>query len=103
MFVLFFSQKMAGKRTSVMLIVRIGDNPGRRMDLLLTSQESYYYALLYFTGSDKLNIIMRRRAQELGYSLNEHGMKGFDKKIKSEKDIFEILGMKYMDPIDRDI
>ncbi len=84
-------------------MVRLKNNPGRRVDFLFTNENSYYYALLYFTGSQKLNIIMRKRAIELGYSLNEHGMKGVDKKIKSERDIFEILEMKYLEPIDRDI
>ena len=53
---------------------------------------------------------MRGRALSLGYSLNEHGMYKMDGKkkgekvadvFKSEKDIFDFLGMEFKDPRDR--
>lgn len=76
----------------------------RRLDLLLTKAEEYPYALLYFTGSDKFNIEMRKKALELGYSLNEHGLTSSLKKkiqipdIKTEEDVFNFLQMKYIEP-----
>lgn len=77
----------------------------RRLDLLLTSPEEYPYALLYFTGSDKFNIEMRKKALEKGYSLNEHGLKPLKNNknvsLKTEEDVFKFLDMIYLDPRDR--
>lgn len=77
-----------------------------RIDILIIPKEEWYYALMYFTGSQKFNILMRQRALELGYSLNEHGMKNIEtnevyKNAKSEKDIFNFLNLKYVKPEDR--
>lgn len=77
----------------------------RRLDLLLTIPEEYPYALLYFTGSDKFNIEMRRKALENGYSLNEHGLKPLNTnknvELKTEEDVFKFLDMKYLEPNQR--
>lgn len=82
----------------------------RRIDFLYTNQEEYPFAVLYFTGSKIFNTVMRGRALSLGYSLNEHGMYKMDGKkkgekvahvFKSEKDIFDFLGMDYREPRDR--
>lgn len=76
----------------------------RRMDILITSQEEYPFAVLYFTGSQELNIIMRKDAIEKGYRLNEYSL--LDKKekpiiLKSEEEIFNKLGYKYIPPENR--
>lgn len=82
-------------------------NIARRIDVLITSREEYPFALLYFTGSYELNIIMRKRAIEMGYILNEYGLKSNfkGKKIKnglnSEKEIFNFLGYEYLKPVKR--
>lgn len=75
----------------------------RRMDLLLTTPSEYPYALLYFTGSKQFNIAMRKQALEYGYSLSEQSLTNISTKkkvsgLKSEKDIFEFLGIKYVSP-----
>jgi DNA polymerase beta len=75
----------------------------RRIDFLLTSQKEYPYALLYFTGNDKFNVDMRNHALSKGYSLSEHGLKEIktDKYVsglKTEKDIFDFLDLKYVEP-----
>jgi DNA polymerase beta len=83
------------------------DSPARRIDLLLTPEAEYPYALLYFTGSDKFNIGMRQGALELGYTMNEHGMKpkaapgAAVPKMKEESDIFDFLGYVYVPPTQR--
>lgn len=81
----------------------------RRIDLLMTPKEEYPYALLYFTGSDKFNVGMRKHALEKGYTMNEHGMKAIKPGVpsppaspKSEKDIFEFLDISYVPPKERD-
>lgn len=77
----------------------------RRLDILVTPREEYAYAVLYFTGSDKFNIEMRKKALELGYTMNEHGMQPLDPEktakppiMKNEKDIFKFLNMEYVKP-----
>lgn len=78
--------------------------PVRRMDIRYVPYNSYYTALLYFTGSGPFNEKMRGVVKTLGYRLNEYGLykitNGKHKKIKvsSEKDIFEKLGMEYVPP-----
>lgn len=82
----------------------------RRVDFLFTSKEEYPFSILYFTGSQIFNTVMRHRALELGYTMNEHGLYQFkDKKkgdkvnhiFKTEKDIFDFLNMEYKEPTER--
>lgn len=75
----------------------------RRMDILITSQEEYPFALLYFTGSKEFNIEFRKNAKEHKVVLNEHGI--FDNKgkrlnldIRSEADIFNYFNVPYVNP-----
>jgi len=82
--------------------------PIRRIDIRYIPYESYYSALLYFTGSGSFNQAMRKEAKKKGYKLNEYGLfkiKSDDTykiiKVKSEKDIFKKLGMDYVEPKDR--
>lgn len=75
--------------------------PIRRIDIRFIPYESYYSATLYFTGSADFNRKMRRVAESMDYKLNEYGLfneKGKPLKIKSEKDIFDYLGMEYVSP-----
>jgi DNA polymerase/3'-5' exonuclease PolX len=79
------------------------DKTFRRLDMLITPEEEYAFALMYFTGSAKFNIGVRKIALEKGYSLNEHGLT--PKKnianppiLKSEEEIFNFLGIKMIEP-----
>ena len=87
--------------------IRRGDGTARRLDLLLTPPAEYAYAILYFTGSDKFNVAMRKYALTLGYSLSEHGIKIVSERAKpvpnmhDEKDIFAFLGLQYVAPTAR--
>lgn len=73
---------------------------GRRIDIRFVPYSAYYPAMLYFTGSRDFNIMMRKRALELGYSLNEYGLHKIDDgemiHVNSEKAIFDLLDMKYV-------
>ena len=86
-------------------IVRIDEqHNGHRIDIRLVSNEEYPAALMYFTGSQRFNILMRQRAIEFGLTLNEYGL--FDQynrpqHVTSEEDIFRILRVKYIPPIER--
>ena len=88
-----------------MAFVSLGEK-ARRLDLLITPEKEYPYALLYFTGSDQFNVAFRRYALTKGYTLNEHTMKpSSDAKevpeMKTEKDIFDFLGLVYKEPAER--
>ncbi|AYV82894.1 MAG: DNA polymerase family X protein [Hyperionvirus sp.] len=73
----------------------------RRIDIRFIPYDSYYTALLYFTGSRNFNITMRSLAKKLGYHLSEYELTdpdGIKIPIHSEKEVFDILGMKYLAP-----
>ena len=88
----------------------------RRVDILVVPDDELASALLYFTGSDYFNRSMRLAAQKKGFALNEHGIfknvsrhkrekLNYGEKIptKTEKEIFDVLGMDYLEPEDRSI
>jgi len=83
------------------------DSHYRRIDFLLTSEEQFPFAELYFTGSKNFNVEMRKHALRLGWSLSEHGFERVNaisagpKHIYKEKDIFQFLGLQYVKPEDR--
>ena len=81
-------------------VCKIGDNKYRRLDILYTPEEQYGYAILYFTGSMKFNIAVRKKALEKGYSLNEHGFTPSEgvPLLKTEEEILNFLGIKMIDP-----
>ena len=85
-------------------VCKIIDTP-RRLDIRYINYESYYAALLYFTGSKEFNVKIRQIALDNGYSLNEYGLtkKDTDEKIilNSEEELFEILGIDYVPPTSR--
>lgn len=79
----------------------------RRLDVIVTTPEQYYFEVLYFTGSDDFNKEMRSEALKQGYSLSQYNFthvdsgKIVDRKFNSEEDIFNFLGFKYVTPKDR--
>ena len=80
------------------------DYYGHRIDILLIEEESWALALLYFTGSATFNRLIRQTAVNLGYKLNEYNLiKGVDEiiDIKTEKDVFDELNLKYLAPEER--
>jgi DNA polymerase/3'-5' exonuclease PolX len=88
--------------------VKLADGVARRLDLLVVPTEQFPFALLYFTGSGDFNVAFRKHALSLGYTLNEHTMvplKGSSAPMppgmKSEKDIFAFLGLRYVPPEER--
>lgn len=86
-------------------IFRLSDDYfGHRIDIRLIDPESWPFALLYFTGSQKVNILMRKRAIEFGMKLSEYGLfdnMGNPQYAENERDIFNILQIKYLEPIER--
>lgn len=92
-------------QTKYMGFCKLNKYPVRRIDIRFVPDESYYPALLYFTGSGEFNQQMRNIAKELGYKLNEYGLFHINTnekvKVTSEIDIFNKLGMEYLEPRER--
>lgn len=82
----------------------------RRVDFLYTPPDEFAFAILYFTGSKIFNTVMRQYGLNKGYTFNEHGIyklenkkKGtkVEKEFKTEKDIFDFLGLQFKTPKER--
>jgi len=98
-------------KTKSLVICRLNEkNVARRVDFLYTTEKEYPFAVLYFTGSKGFNTVMRGHALKQGLSLNEHGFsqktggkkeEKLDIDLKTEKDIFDYLGLEYKNPEER--
>jgi len=78
----------------------------RRIDILITGQEEYPFALLYFTGSKEFNIEFRKNVKDHDVVLNEYGIfsksgKHLNLNIHTELDIFNYFNVQYIDPDQR--
>ncbi|MGZ4975177.1 MAG: DNA polymerase/3'-5' exonuclease PolX [Limisphaerales bacterium] len=80
---------------------------GIQADLRVVSDSEFPYALMYFTGSKEHNIVMRQRAIQRGWRLNEYGLfksevETRDPKLliacKTEEEVFAKLGLSYVPP-----
>lgn len=73
-----------------------------QVDILVMNPESYGNALQHFTGSKNHNIALREYSKKIGYSMSEHGIKniktGKMTGIKTEKELYEFLDLKYVEP-----
>jgi len=78
--------------------VRLSD--GIESDLRVINEESFGSALMYFTGSKETNIELRKVAIKQGLKLNEYGLFRGNEEIagKTEQEIFQKLGMDYIEP-----
>ena len=79
----------------------------RRIDFMYSPPNEYAFSTLYFTGSVQLNVLMRQQALNIGYTMNEHCFTNvktkekLEKDFKTEKEIFNFLNLKYIEPEDR--
>lgn len=90
--------------TKYMGVCKLENHPLRRIDIRFIAQESYYTALLYFTGSGSWNKKMRKVAKSMGYLLNEYWLLDNNKNplpVSSESEVFDYLNMEYLDPVNR--
>jgi DNA polymerase (family 10) len=75
---------------------------GYQADLRLVPPESRGAAMQYFTGSKAHNIVLRDRAIQHGYKLNEYGLFRVEDDTRvageTEEGIYETLGMTWVDP-----
>ena len=92
----------------------------RHVDIFFYSEKEYPFALLFTTGSAQFNVEMRAYALKQRYSLNDKELLKYNDSKKlisvsedeymskinkkyplSEEDIFKYLGLKYINPPDR--
>jgi DNA polymerase (family 10) len=75
---------------------------GYQADLRLVPPESRGAAMQYFTGSKAHNIVLRDRAIQHGYKLNEYGLFRVEDDARvageTEEGIYEALGMAWVEP-----
>lgn len=75
----------------------------RHVDIWFLTKDVFIPFLLYSTGGAEHNKKMRGIAKAQGYKLNQLGLFKNNKKIvlESEKDLYRILGVSYVEPKDR--
>jgi len=75
------------------------------VDLMIKPVSSFGALLQHFTGSRQHNILLRRHALKLGYSLSEYGIKdlktGIIHKFNNETKFYNFLKLKYIPPQER--
>ena len=80
---------------------------GLQADLRVVTNEQFPFALNYFTGSKEHNIIMRGRALQHGWTLNEYRLAPVENSraavepipvIRQESDLYRALGLDYVPP-----
>lgn len=74
-----------------------------KLDIMRTTPSQYGCMLAYLTGSREFNISMRAKAKSLGYMLNQKSLSknGVVVPVKSERDLFKILKMTWVQPENR--
>lgn len=73
---------------------------GVQVDIRVVPAESYGAALHYFTGSKAHNIVMRKRAQQKNWKLNEYGLFDGERQVagSTEEAIFNALDLPFIPP-----
>src|SRR6202167_2025233 len=75
---------------------------GLQVDVRLLEKKSFGAALLYFTGSKEHNVVLRGRARDMGWTLNEYALTtlkgGKFVAGKTEEEMYKKLGLDYVEP-----
>lgn len=87
-----------GERTAAVVVAG-----GRQVDLMVETPDAYGALLQHFTGSKHHNIALREYALKKGMSLSDYGIKlkaksSKLKKLATEEELYQILGMKWIPP-----
>ena len=85
-----------GAKTSVVL------KSGLQVDMRVTPADQLGAMLQYFTGNLQHNVMLRDRANSLGLSLNEYGLKDVEtgdlETFVDEESLYDRLGMQFVPP-----
>src|ERR1700730_15853174 len=91
-------QKLAHGENKVSFLLK----SGMQVDVRILEKKSFGAALLYFTGSKEHNVVLRGRANKMGYTLNEYvlaTLKGARPVAsETEEEIYGKLGLDYIPP-----
>lgn len=75
---------------------------GEQVDIYRTDPENFGAMLLFLTGPQQYNIIMRAKAKRKGMLLNQKGLYTRDTRewiaSDTEEDIYDALGLQYKEP-----
>jgi hypothetical protein len=77
---------------------------GVKVDVIFSNEEEWPTQLLYLTGPAGSNIGKRKIAKDKGWRLSQHGLfdaQGKRMNIKTEKDVYDKLGIDYRSPEQR--
>ena len=97
--------------TKFMGIIKIKTSTPVHIDIRYVPPENWACGLMYFTGSKLHNILMRQVCLKQGKTLNEYNLSCLDKEtqivgesipVRTEKEIYENLGIIPLKPIERD-
>jgi DNA polymerase (family X) len=75
---------------------------GEQVDIYRTDPENFGAMLLFLTGPQQYNIIMRAKAKRKGMLLNQKGL--YDRETReliasrTEKEIYDAMGLDYKEP-----
>ena len=76
-----------------------------QVDLNICNSDIKGSYLLHWTGSTRENVRLRRIAKKLGCKLSQNGLVNNNNvnlsKFKTEKEIYDLLGLKYVEPKNR--
>jgi DNA polymerase (family X) len=91
-------QKLAQGENKVSFILK----NGLQVDVRILETEHFGAALLYFTGSKEHNVVLRGRANKLGFTLNEYALATLEGERPvagaTEEEIYTKLGLDYIPP-----
>lgn len=91
------------KNSNYIGIIQLKNNPARHIDLHLIKSEDFPFHMLYFGSGEQFSRKIRKEAKEKGYKLNDKGLfkKGSKTRIssiKTERNVFKVLGMNWVQP-----
>lgn len=79
--------------------------PDIRVDIMVQPVKNFASLVQHFTGSRQHNILLRKHALSLGYSVSEYGVKdlktGKINTFSTEDDLYNFLHLEYIQPQDR--
>ena len=79
--------------------------PNIRVDIMIQPAKNFASLLQHFTGSRQHNILLRKHALNLGYSVSEYGIKdvktGKIYNFETEAKLYNFLDLCYIEPKDR--
>lgn len=76
--------------------------PNTRVDIMVQPTKNFASLTQHFTGSKQHNILLRKYALSLGFSLSEYGIKNLKTgkiyNFKNENDLYNFLKLEYIKP-----